>query len=158
MKGLYEGLRQGKDEKKKWIVLAVVSTLASLCALLLIFFLHPRSKTWAYFGISLPVVLLMVGLDYYFLFYRLARARALGSFFKTTGKRCQTGEFAFQRKGGDQNANRLEFLVLYFESKDGESVPFLLLKDVELPLEEGQTYIVSYDRRYIMGLEEKHEG
>lgn len=158
MKDLYEGVRQGKKRKKKWIALAVISTLASLSALLLIFFLHPRYKTWLYFGLSLPIVLLMVGLDYYFLFFRLARARALDSFFKTTGKRCQTGEFVFRGKGDDQNANHLEFRVLYFEGKDGEEVPFLLLEEAELRLKEGQTYVLSHDRRYIMALEEKHEG
>ncbi len=149
-----EGEKRKRKERNCLLLTSIVSAV-SLLAMVLIFFLHPRNQTWAYFTLSLFFLLLMVLGDYYFLFYKFSHLKAIDSFLKINGKRREEAIFVFENGKGVRYVNKLSFKEAIFVDEKGQEKVFLYLEESSPSFKKGEKYRLSFERDYLFGYEEE---
>ncbi len=143
-------------EKQKHLGLGFVPLAVGFIAILLLFFLHPRSWTWAYCVLCIFIALIVIILDYYFWFYRYAGDRAKEAFFR----RLQSGQM--ERKvtylGVKRTyySERLCFVSLRFLEGKNE-IELRMLEEVTNPFVEGKTYRISSVHHDLCSYQEAEE-
>ena len=154
---VYSESKTRRKEEKNCLLFASVLSFASLLAILLIFFLHPRNQTWGYFALSLLFLLLLVLGDYYLLFYKFAHLKAIDSFLKIGGKHKDNAIFTFKKEKSVRYVNKLSFKEVLFVNEENEERIFLYLEECHLSFKEGEKYFLSFERDYLFGYEEESD-
>ena len=155
MKDVYVSLKNLSEKKKSFLILGAVISSLCLVAILLIFFLHPRSDTYLYFGISIGIVLIGIFLGYYLFFYKYGHLCSIASFLKENKEAKENGVFSFLNEEGTNFYKKLGFRKLIFLDNDGKERTFLLLIEISSPFMEGKRYSLSFRKDYLLGYEEK---
>ena len=154
---VYRENKTRKKQERNCLLFAFLISFVLLLAILLVFFLHPRNQTWAYFALSLLFLLLLVLGDYYFLFYKFAHLKAIDSFLKMVGKHKDNAIFIFKNEKGVRYVNKLSFKEVLFTNEENEEIVFLYLEECHLSFKKDEKYLLSFERNYLFGYEEEND-
>lgn len=141
-----------KEKKKDWLFFGFITGVGIL-AILLMVFLHPRSETSLYMWLSILVFVLMVFLDYYFVFYRYLIAKSYENLL-SQAKNPSSGRYVFLRKEeGKFSRRRLSYVHLIFLDESKKEVTLSLLSLSEASFEENKEYVLKSSNGVIVGAE-----
>jgi hypothetical protein len=156
MSDLYANLKGLGKKKRLYIALGIASSSLCLAAILLLYFLHPRSQTAIYCALAIIVLVLWICLSYYLFLYKLGHLRAIASFLKTKPQSLERENFAFLEES-ESYLRKLGFRKLVFLDEKGEQTSLLLLSECQFAFKQGQTYELGYYKDKLYECKEKED-